>query len=114
MTLASLTSTHQITHQRQANTKGASGAAIRGWTTLAIKLCRIMPVTVSEDDPYSRATEEITHFAYFNYDPQTQAKDRFLFGTTVPKRIFSVVGQKSFDELQRLWRVELNEYLAKV
>ena len=112
MSLQSLASIHTVTVRRQAITKGATGAAIRGWQPLGTMQCRIQPINTASDDPYDRASVEYDNVMYFLADIYSlQPKDQILFG---PKpRIFWVVGRRSFDELKRLYRAELQEILAK-
>lgn len=109
MSLEELTSIHTITHQRETNTRGVTGAAVRTWTSLGDKVCRIQPITVREDTPFKRESLNYDHVAYFSTDPQADERDRFLFGS----RTLEVMGTRNFDEVDELWRVELQEITAK-
>lgn len=106
MSLKSLASVHTVTVQTRSATTGASGSQAFSYSGTRQLRCRIQPAGSAEIILASQRGPEITHVAYFAEDPNLGNNDRLVFNG----RNLDVAGEPTnTDELDRLWKVLVNE-----
>lgn len=109
MSLASLTSVHEITIKSQTYTRGAGGGKTLTLTTVGTKRCRIQPLNGREREEFSQPGQWIDAVIYFDNDPQLDEKHIIEFeGDT-----FEVIAVRDTDRLGRLWAVDVEKKTDK-
>lgn len=96
---------HTATVKLERDTTGPSGAGKVEEVTVATIRCRIQPVSALQRVQYLKSGMDVTHRMYCDQNPQVDTRHVVYFNG---RRLY-LVGSVNFDELGRLWRVELTE-----
>jgi hypothetical protein len=89
-------------------TKNPSGdAAFAPTARLQAIACCLQPYSATKVAAFAQLGARISHRAYFDTDYAITTTDRLRITGT--NRLFEVRGTVNFDELSRLWRVDLEE-----
>lgn len=112
MSLAALTSIHTATIQRVAVTNSDSMGQIREYTTAArgslptSSTGRIQDLSGNRRTEFEKKEEQIDAVWYTTTDPQVDERDQL----TVSGKVYFVQAGRDFDQLGRLFRIDLKKY----